>query len=479
MVKVKNNKKHQSLSNRALRKCAESANKIKASTEYTFSGKNMTPFGGLFILSSLVEKIKFDKMLEDTVTVKSNTKFPAHRYILAIIYLLYIGYKRIAHFMYLPNDNFFLRILGIASLPVQSTFWRFLNRRLHKHNELQLQHCNFRVRERICKLANVNLKKVHIDVDPTAETVYGNYDEAKKGYNPKNRGKEGFRPIVSSISEIKELIAGKFRRGETVSGENFASHLDLIFKNLPCCVEEATVRGDSELYSKEVVHKCEEYGHHFIIAVKKSLPRQRKISELIWTHSPHSDGVSEFMYCPQDWGKEYRFVVARYILKEDEKEEQTDLFEDTKYKYRVFVTDFKHSSKKVILEYDGRASIENLIEESKNQVSMSKIPGKDFIANSIFLQLVLLSFNFNRWLQLIGRDEEKKFQSEEMNTNRFKNLYLACKVSDSGHRTKLRFDRGYGYKEHFHRIINRIRRIVFEGEIINIVISSNLIPRYT
>ena len=134
MVKRKGSKKANSP---AKNKGRVSANKIKASTEYTFTGKGMTPFGGLFPLASLVEKIGFDKMLEDSVTVKSKTKLPAYKYILAMIYLIYLGYKRLAHFMYLRDDSFFKRILGIAVLPVQSSFWRFLNRHLHKHNEHQ------------------------------------------------------------------------------------------------------------------------------------------------------------------------------------------------------------------------------------------------------------------------------------------------------------------------------------------------------
>ena len=169
--------------------------------------------------------LQFDKMLEECLTVKSKTKLPAYKYILAMIYLIYMGYKRLAHFMYLHDDDFFKRILGIATLPVQSTFWRFLNRRLHKHNERQLQMVNFKARELIWKLANVKLKEIHIDVDPTTETVYGKHDGARKGYNPRERGKKGFRPIAASISETNELIACKFRIGKTVSGEEFADFL--------------------------------------------------------------------------------------------------------------------------------------------------------------------------------------------------------------------------------------------------------------
>jgi len=78
------------------------------------------------------------------------------------------------------------------------------------------------------------------------------------------------------------------------------------------------------------------------------------------------------------------------------------MFEDTSYKYRVFVTDLRRKAEKIVFEYDGRANIESLIEESKNQIAMAKIPGKRFAANASFLQVVMLAFNLNKWLQLIG-----------------------------------------------------------------------------
>jgi len=455
-------------------------NKIRATTEFTFTGKKMTPFGGMFTLSSLVEKIQLDKLIENTLTVTRKTDLEVHKYILAIIFMLYMGYERLSHFVYLHKDSFFLRILGLSVLPVQTSFWRFLNLSLHKHNELQLQMVNLKALQRVWTAANVCLKRIHIDIDPTTETVFGKYDGAKKGYNPGHRGRKSFRPFTITIAETNEIIGGKLRTGTTITGKDLARQTKLVLENLPDCVEEVIVRADSEMYCKELVHECERNGCRFILSVKKNSAIKQKLSEITkWKYSPDSFGTSEFLYEPNGWGKKYRFLVSRYEKDKKEKEKQTDMFNDEEYKYRVFVTDLKHSSKAVVREYDGRAGTENIIEEAKNQVAMSKFPGKSFISNSIFLQFVILAFNMNRWLQLLGRDEDKEFKTEEMKTSRFKHLYLACKVADSEHKTKLRFDEGYAYQKHFLRLMERIRSIVFSCGQINVVLARNLIPRYS
>src|ERR1700738_498708 len=45
-------------------------NKISASTPFDFSGKSMTPYGGLLPVATMLEKLGFQALMEETVTVK-------------------------------------------------------------------------------------------------------------------------------------------------------------------------------------------------------------------------------------------------------------------------------------------------------------------------------------------------------------------------------------------------------------------------
>ena len=46
-------------------------NKINASTPYDFRGKNLTPYGGLLPVATMLEKLGFQSLLEETVTVEA------------------------------------------------------------------------------------------------------------------------------------------------------------------------------------------------------------------------------------------------------------------------------------------------------------------------------------------------------------------------------------------------------------------------
>jgi hypothetical protein len=76
--------------------------------------------------------------------------------------------------------------------------------------------------------------------------------------------------------------------------------------------------------------------------------------------------------------------VAQRIPKEREaapsEPVQFELFEDDRYKYRIFVTSLTKKPYQVIEEYDGRAGAETLIGEAKRE-GLAAIPGKKFQSN--------------------------------------------------------------------------------------------------
>jgi len=49
---------------------AREPNKINASTRYDFNGKNLTPYGGLLPVVTMLEKLGFQPLVEQTLTTK-------------------------------------------------------------------------------------------------------------------------------------------------------------------------------------------------------------------------------------------------------------------------------------------------------------------------------------------------------------------------------------------------------------------------
>jgi hypothetical protein len=48
--------------------------KINGSTHFDFSAKNLTAYGGLLPVATMLEKLKFQQLVEETLTVKRVTR---------------------------------------------------------------------------------------------------------------------------------------------------------------------------------------------------------------------------------------------------------------------------------------------------------------------------------------------------------------------------------------------------------------------
>ena len=169
---------------------APEPNKINASTPYDFSGKNLTPYGGLLPVITMLEKLGFQSLVAQTVTSKRIPRaLDLYRFVLGIVLGLYIGLPRLNQLRFIARDPILTGILRVAKLPVQSSFWRFVNA-LHRHVARQILTIMRTMRERVWEAANVKLEAVTIDA--TVHTLYGQQMGGRKGYNPKDKSKKSY-----------------------------------------------------------------------------------------------------------------------------------------------------------------------------------------------------------------------------------------------------------------------------------------------
>ena len=152
-------------------KVASEANKINASTPYDFAGKNLTPYGGLLPVITMLENLGFQTLVEQTVTSKRISRaMDLYRFVLGIVLSLYIGFPRLNQLRFIARDPILTGILKVGKLPVQSTFWRFVNA-LHLNVARQILAIMRTMRERVWEAANVKLAVVTIDTDTTVHTL--------------------------------------------------------------------------------------------------------------------------------------------------------------------------------------------------------------------------------------------------------------------------------------------------------------------
>src|SRR5258708_32342022 len=198
---VTNRKKHseKTPAKQGAEDIAAEPNKINASTPYDFNGKNLTPYSGLLPVITMLEKLEFQSLVEQTVTSKRIPRsMDLYRFVLAIVLGLYIGFSRLNQLRFIARDPILTGILKVTKLPVQSSFWRFVNA-LHRNVARQMLTIMRTMRELVWQAANVKLEVVTIDTDTTVHTPYGQQMRGRKSYNPKNTGKNSHQPVLTCI----------------------------------------------------------------------------------------------------------------------------------------------------------------------------------------------------------------------------------------------------------------------------------------
>src|SRR6202051_649464 len=297
-------------------------NKIGASTPYDFEAKNLTAYGGLLPVATMLEKLGFQQLVEETLTVKRvRGAMPMYQFVLGMVLGVYVGFSRLHHLRFLAREPMLTGILKVLRLPPQCTFWRFLAS-LHLGVARQLLEVQRRMRERVWAAAHVQLAAVTLDTDTTVHTIFGNQMGGRKGYNPKNKGKKSYQPILTFLAETREYVSGELRNGDRPTGKQIHDHLRNVRAALPPSVKQVYGRADSGFYCREAVEAYEEIDARFVICARKTSRLVEELRQAQWKPSPKTDADAEceFRYQPDGWSKPYRFVALRYEKTRAERE---------------------------------------------------------------------------------------------------------------------------------------------------------------
>lgn len=441
-------------------------NKIGAATPFDFSGKNLTPYGGLLPVATMLEKLGFQQLVEETLAVYRIPRvMTIYQFLSGMVLALYVGFSRLNHLRFVAHDAMLTGILKVAELPPQCTFWRFLAS-LHLGAARQLLVVQQRMRERVWEAAHVKLSSITLDTDTTVHTLYGRQMGGRKSYNPKNRGKKSYQPILTFLADTREYIWGELRNGDRPTGQQIAHHLQNVFAALPRCVGKIFARADAGFYCWEAVQAYEKGQVSFIMVARKTSRLLTELQSAHWRPSPRTDADQqcEFWYHPEGWGKACRFIALRYPKKEEpaSAREQYQLFDSSQYIYRVFVTNMKRPIDLLVWFYNQRAGAENLIKEANNDAGLAAHPSGRWATNCVHFQLAMLAYNFNCWLLLFQREETAKVAELKHTTlaiARLRFLFLAAKIWRHAGRVGISYSDQYAERGLFQRLMDRLRNI--------------------
>lgn len=443
-------------------------NEIGASTPFDFRAKNLTPYGGLLPVATMLEKLGFKSLIDETLTVARVTRvMDVYQFVLAIVLGLYIGFARLSQLRFVAADPLLTGVVGVPQVPPQSTLWRFLDS-LPLQVAHQLLAVQAALRRRAWAAARVLMRSVVLDTDTTVHTVYGKKMGARVSYNPKNRGKKSYQPILTFIADTREYLWGELHNGDRPTGKQIAAHLRRAFSALPPGLAPGRARADAGFYCWEAVQAYEAAGYEFVIVARKTNALVARLTAATWKRSPGTDAdeQAEFEYQPSGWPRPYRFLALRYERppeEVDEPVEQYQLFATATYTYRVFVTNFTEPLDKVVWFYNRRAGAENLIKEANNDAGLAAHPSHRFDTNSIHFQLAMLAYNLNCWLMLFQREDRatdvEALRHTTLATSRLKFLFVAAKIWRHARRVGVSYSADYPEQPVFNRLMDRLRRV--------------------
>ncbi len=448
MVKTHKKYTRQKRSSKGFNKNRSKARKINASTPFETCTEQLSPFGGLLALIKFLDLIDFKQIFNRSYQAPTREpKLGHYRMVVGLLMLLFIGFNRIWHFTYIRLDAMLCGFFRLQQLPVASTFWRYVDSMGINQGQALIK-ITSTLRERLWRQLGLNYHRIDIDIDTTVETLYGHQQGGRKGHNTSHRGKKGYRPVLCFISQTREYLLGKLRKGKTMTGKQTADFIHQIKAQLPGCVKQVLLRADGEFLSGHSVQAAVDCGFDFIIANKKCDP---PFDPHCW-YRPWKRKQIEFNSCvyqPIGWDRPHRFVAMRIAKQakpfKSNQPIQCELFADDCYTYRIFCTSQSASAHEVISQYDKRADVENLVGEAKRE-GLGAIPSTKFKNNYAFFQVVMLAYNIWRYMKLLASSGQmsdhapmKTLAANTIRIARLKLLFIAAKVVKDQNRNKIKY----------------------------------------
>ena len=173
----------------------------------------------------MLEKLGFQSLVEETLTVKRRTRvMSVYQFVLAMVLGAYVGFLAAEpSALHRPGSDSRRDPEGHSTAAAIDllAISGFADRERGSADSVDPA----QMRERVWAAANVQLDTATLDTDTTVHTLYGNQMGARKSYNPKNKGKKSYQPMLTFIAETREYLWGGLRNGDRPSGKEIARHI--------------------------------------------------------------------------------------------------------------------------------------------------------------------------------------------------------------------------------------------------------------
>jgi hypothetical protein len=352
----------------------------------------VTPFGGVAVFISFLQKIELVEMLRRHMPVqwRSPNRIDPVDTFLAFLTTVLVGAKRFAHAALLRGDQALHALLGIQRFPIDDTI-RNLFRQFGMGHVQRLYE----------PLAEWQMGRLPIrpdgytlDLDSTVFERYGRQEGSLKGHNPRKHGRPSHHPLLAMLSEAHFLLHGWLRSGNCGTARGVEEFLKEALALWGQRQRIRRLRADSGFFEDPLLSFLEQRQIPYIVVARltKWVKREAQRVEQ-WRELDENFAVGEFRLRLHGWRVERRFVAIREQVHEGRDSVGRKLIDVPGYTFRVFVTSCADAPEEIWRDYNRRADMENRIAELKHDLGADGFCLKEFFATEAAFRAVLLLFN--------------------------------------------------------------------------------------
>jgi len=371
-----------------------------------FTQKLMTPYGGFALLAKLFEKLELKEHLEQIFPVVESSPNGTGIYAKVLRFGLTVlaGGKRFSHGLFLAgSEPVQAALFGVKRLPGSSSaLTRFFGRLGSWQKSAALAEGLWQYQfERVIPWQKVG--EDYLTFDTTVVVRYGQQEGARKGPNPKKKGRPSHHPILAFLNRSGYLVNLWNRSGNTGSGNGCVEFAKETMARLGDRVKLQGCLADSGFYRIELIQYLEGRALEYVIAAPLSQVLQRAIYLITdWQKVDEGIEVAEFQFQHQDakWERSRRYVVVRQREVAGENPpagRQLSLYkEDAEWRpYRLgaYVTSSPKTPEQIWRTYRLRAADENVVKESKQDFGLEGFCLETFYGTEAAMLVRALFYN--------------------------------------------------------------------------------------
>lgn len=367
-------------------------------SDFTYSAddNNMTLSAMGPQLVDFMNVIGLPGLLKDNVKIeKRQSPYNCAKLSQLLIIQNILGYDRIESSRVLNQDTVLKEKLAIIAYPDPETFRDELLR-YNQENIEQLFLVNHKLVDILCKLTKHRYCDLHFDAKII--TVYGDQENAAKGYNPHKQGRKSYHLKICTMEPFGLILAIHLEPGNSTCSMGFVEFYKKCLASVPQShFVVQTVRMDSGFFGEDNISAIEGDFVFFEMVTKQYSNIEHWVKECI----PEEDfepfypdltiyGAS-FSFCLHRWQHPRDFVVIKKIVGHEDNG-QGILF--PKWRYQIIChNQMDMSPRQVWEDYNKRAKIELNIKDLDYDHFISKVPTGNFLSNFAYFWHCVLSYN--------------------------------------------------------------------------------------